>query len=296
MNVLTVTLGQLVDRALDELEAPPEVGRAVVLSTPLDATINTLQLLDATTVSVTDIIEFDNELVLVLSKTTDANPTLTVVRGYYRTTPRAHATGTAGYLNVAWPRTRIASAVIRSFTRLEAFKVYFVDSQVMFPSTTIDSERLLIELPEGTRGVYSVRRGLTEMRDWRFLYMPRTDYSTGVVVALPLAVFNYDEFSVTYRRAYRWSSYPDPPDEDSTMQLTEGAQDLPSAYAAAWLISGREVSRMDIDRAEEWQSGEPARGGISAGLVRAKWQEFYRMVDEARRLEPHLERRPFVRQ
>lgn len=296
MNVVTVTLGSLVDRALDELEAAPEVGRAVVLSTGLTETSDAMQLVDAERVSVTDIVELGSELVLVLTVSDDEVPTMALVRGYNRTTPAVHPAGSVGYLNVQWPRQRIANAVVRSFARLEAFKVLPWESTVMFPSESVDSTRLVVELPAGTRAVSSVRRfGMQEVRNWEFVYLPTTDYSTGAVVVLPLATHPTEEYSVVYRKAYRWSTYPLAPDEEATIGMTEGTEDLPAAYAAAWLISGREISRSDIDRAEEWTAGEPSRGGVSAGLVRAKWQEFYRMVDEARRLEPQLTHRPFVR-
>jgi hypothetical protein len=49
-------------------------------------------------------------------------------------------------------------------------------------------------------------------------------------------------------------------------------------------VGGREISRQQLDRAEEWARTEPLRGNGGGALVRAKWQDFYRVLDEARRV------------
>jgi hypothetical protein len=92
-----------------------------------------------------------------------------------------------------------------------------------------------------------------------------------------------------------WSSHPTEPTESATVTLPEGAEDLPALYASAWAVSSREISRGEIDRAEEWNRSEPQRGGVSLSLSKMLWQNFYRSLDEVRRLSPLPVNRPYVK-
>lgn len=290
MNLVTVTLGDLVDRALLELRAPSEVGFTM---SPVSGQLTTaeetiFQVSDITRVNVTDVIEVCDELMYV----TELNPPgqegyIRVERGYYGTTAEGH-TGCSLTLNPPWPRHRVAEGVRRAFARLEAFNVPLLVSTIMFPvPSDLDADRLVLELPAETRDVWSVRYGLEELWNWEFLnYMPRSAYRSGKVVRLPRGIPSDTELYVTYRVPYRWSSWPDDPTSDSEIIIMEGAEDLPAQYGAAWAIAAREVSRSELDRTEEYNQTEPLRNGVSLSFVRAKWQEFYRALDEASRLNP----------
>jgi hypothetical protein len=245
--------------------------------------------------AVSDVLEFAAELMLV---TVAAAPTYTVSRGYYGTTAVSHAATQTGFRNPQWNRQRVAGAVRRAFPRLEALGVPLIKSTTCYPETTVESDfNLYIDVPEEVREVLAVRDDLSEIDHWQFVEdLPTSSgYHTGKVVRLPRWVTDDDDFYVTYRAPYRWSTHPAAPVEASTIDIPEGAEDLPSAYAAAWLCSAREISRQEIDRSTEWNQTEPTRGGVSAGLVRAKWQEFYRMLDEVRRIDPPPPTRHYMR-
>lgn len=296
MNTVTVTLSTLVDRALEELQGPSELGKKVVRSAALTASETTFTLSD-TTPSVSDLLEFGDELMLITGKSTDTNPTFTVSRGYYQTTAVAHDAEEVGYVNPQWNRHRVAGAVRRAFARLEGLGVPLLKSTAGGPEESVDSDlRMVLSIPSEARDVWNVRQDLIEVEHWEFIEdLPTSDYPTSKVVRLPKWVQDDDWFNVVYRAPYRWDSFPDEPTGTSEIELPEGAEDLPAAYAAAWLTSAREISRTELDRATEWNASEPSRGGVSQSLVRAKWQEFYRALDEVRRLDTPLPRRPYVR-
>lgn len=301
MNTVTVTLGELVDRALLELQSPLETGAQVVMGSTALSTVNatTMTLSGDQAANVTDVIEFGSELVLVTAKNTDPDPIYTVSRGYYGTTAAVHTAGTVGTLNPPWPRFRVADAVKRAFARLEAMGLPLRQTGT-FNRT---SETQYVEMPAATRrvlrvGYFAPSTGrFFEMDRWRFFQdLPTTVISSGCIVRLPSYIADDDDLEITYVIPYRWSTHPADPDEDATISMPEGAEDLPPAYAVAWLLSAREVSRQSLSIAEEWNRAEPSRNGISLSLVRAKWQDFYRTLDEAKRLDPPPVHRPYIKQ
>ncbi|WP_116996201.1 hypothetical protein [Desertimonas flava] len=300
-STVTVAMGDLVDRALQEIQAYNEVGRAVVRTEAWGPTDTTCTLSSPESVNVSDVIEFGNELVLVSGKSSDPTPIFTVSRGYYGTTAQSHNSNDPGLVNPQWNRQRVAGAVKRSFARMEALGIRLVLTETLAaisdPGATVESwPRQILEVPAGTRSVLSVKQDLYEIPNWEFLgNVDSTIHTSGRIVRMPRGVAEGDEFQVTYRMPYRWSSHPDEPTEAATIQIPEGAEDVPPAYAAAWLSSRREISRMEIDRLTEWQQGEAQRGGVSTSAQRALWQEVYRLIDEASRLEPEPNRRPLVR-
>lgn len=298
MNTVTVTLGGLIDRTLEEVQSAAELGRTAVRVEALGPTDTTCTFVDGSYVNRSDILEFDSELVLVTDKTADPTPVFTLSRGYYGTTAAAHNSNQVGTLNPQWNRKRVAGAVRRAFPRLEAYGVVVVETEKVVAIDEVGGNgfRTVLPVPENCRTVLSVRDSLVELERWEFLDdMPTVDYPTGKVIRLPWRARLADEFAVTYRIPYRWSTHPSEPDEDSTIVVPEGAEDLPASYAAAWLVGAREVSRSEIDRVGEWQGGEPMRGGVSGGVLRAMWQRFYQSLDEVRRLDPPQQRRPYIR-
>lgn len=296
MNVVTVSLGQLVDGALAEVQAPHEIGRALVRSAALNASETTFTLSDPLNVNPADVLEFASELMLVVGKTSDPSPVFTVSRGYAQTTATTHPGTQTGTVNPQFNRKRVAAAIVQSFPCMEA------NGLVLIRNTTVvavadSTNRIYLPMPSETRDVWSVRKGLVDASRWEFIdNLPSVaPYTTGRVVRMARNVTVGDSFFVQYRTPYRWSTFPAAPDEAATIDVLEGAESVPIAYALAWLVSKREISRSEIDRSQEWQAGEPLRGGVSTGQVRALWQEFYRKLDEARRLDPPSPRRPYLR-
>ena len=297
-NTVTVTMSTLIDRALEELQGPAELGKRVVRTASLGVSDTTFTLSDSTP-AISDILEFGSELMLISGKSSDATPVFTVSRGYYQTAAAAHDANEVGYVNPQWNRKRVLGAVRRAFPRLEALGVPLIKTTTLVPTATADdADKFVLRVPAETRDVWEVRVDLADIgaEHWQFVEdIDTADYSTGKVVRLPIWADVDDTYTVVYRAPYRWSSYPADPEESSTIVVPEGADDLPAAYAVAWLVSAREISRSEIDRAQEWQASEPQRGGISAGVERMRWQAFYRALDEVRRMDPPLPRRPYVR-
>jgi hypothetical protein len=290
----------LVDAALDQLGGYMDIGYQVnVGGNALTASSSdtTLTLTDATRVNTTDVIEFGWELCLVTAKSSDATPIVTVTRGYDRTTPAAHASDSVGYVNPQFSRRRVASAITRSFSRLDAAGVFPVQSGTYERTTDLK----YVTLPANTRDVLSVRYWGVDghfypVDEYRFIDdVPTAKISTGKALNVPRYVINGDDLEVTTRIPYRWSSYPSDPTADSTITLVEGAEDLPSLYAAAWLIEGRELNRLQLDKSVEWQNTAQVQGGTPVGMVRQMWGEFYKALDDAKRLYVPDIPRPFIR-
>lgn len=297
MNVVEVSLGDLIDRTLLRVQGIPDRGAAIVLSAALDSDDTSFTLTSNTVnLNPTDVVELDGELMLVTAKTADAVPEYTVSRGYNFTTSVAH-TYKVGQVNPEYPRVRLADGIRSAFAQFEALGLPLVLSKTFYGLESFtDSYRQVIEMPAEARQVFSVKIDLYELQRWEFLDdLATTEYSTGKVIRLPRGYSFPDGVRVTYRVPYRWSSWPDKPAETDTIQMIEGTEDLPTLYAIALLMSNREVARSEIDRAEEWNRGEPSRGSSSNAAVNRWWQEFYRALDEARRLDPPMMRRPYIK-
>ncbi len=299
MNTTSVTLGTLVERTLLELQSPGEQGLQVTLAVALGATDPTLTLaLGAGSVNASDMLQFGDELMLVTAKSADVVPIFTVSREYYSSVAETHVVGTVGTVNPPFPIVRVTEAIRRSLARLEALGLPLVSGTTY---TRVTDQQYVL-LPENVREVLRVGYVTTEtgewfdLPQWQFIEdVPTAKFSTGKILRTPRFVSNTDELEVVVRTSYRWSTWPAPPTSVATVSLPEGAEDLPCAYAAAWLVGAREISRVQLDRAEEWNVGEPVRNGVSLSLLRAKWQDFYRLMDEARRLYVAPVHRPYRR-
>jgi hypothetical protein len=300
--VLTVvkSLDALIDDTLQEVAQYDERGYRVQLDgTGLPATnSNTLSLVNAERVSTSDVIEFGDELVLVTDVSAAATPVVTVARGYDGTTPAVHAGTSLGLVNPQFARARVGRALQTAMTRLDAARIFIVKAQTFSRTPGLQ----YIVMPEDCRqvirvGVFDESTGRFEenVDGWRFFdNLPTTNVSTGKIVRVPRFVMDDDELAVTYRSAYRWSTYPNDPDGPATITLPEGAQDLPALYAAARLCSHREMSRIDLDRSEEWSKSQSVVQGVTSGIVRQMWQEFYKALAEAQSLNPIDIPRPYV--
>ncbi|MBA3403984.1 MAG: hypothetical protein H0U13_04725 [Gemmatimonadaceae bacterium] len=291
-------MSTLIDRTLEEIQAPNEVGKTVVLVTAL--AVGDTQSALTGTASVTNVIEFGSELLLVTAKSSDVVPIYTFQRGYNRTTAAALTAGAVGYLDPQFPRYRVMQAVRRAFDALEAMGVPLIKSEMLTPAASpfTDDTQLTLDPGEAVREVLDVRLNQYSVANWEFIdNVPVVEAPSGNLIRLRWGANSADTFSVTYRVPYRWLPITTPISvtEASTIEIPEGAEFLPSAYAAAWLCNAREVSRHDLDRVSEWTEGEPTRAGVSARMVQAQWQAFYRRLDEARRLNPIPKRRPYRR-
>lgn len=297
MNLLSVTLGTLIDRSLAEIRNQYEVGRPVVRAAALTPTTTTYTL--NVSANVGNVIEWpDGELNLITEKSNDATPVYTVRRGYFGSQANSHTANEVGILDPTFTRRQASLGVQRSFTAIEAGKVWprttASFTPVDDPAATIEG-RVIVELPAATVDVLAVRYGLDRVPGWQFIdNLPTATYTTGKVLLLPFGWDDAWDVSVTYQTPFRWSSYPAAPDEDDTVQLPEEAQFVPSCYATAYLMSGREYSRTELDRAEEQSRSEPVRGGASRATVRDAWATFYRKLDEARRADNLIPDRPYV--
>lgn len=284
MQTTTVTLSELVDRALFELEAPSERGKPVVLASVLDAVDDTTFTLSSGSLQESDLVEFGSELLLVTGKSADATPVYTVQRAYYNTTIAAHAISAVGYANPQFPRRRVADFIDRSLVRLEALGAPLLVTDVF----AREEGMRVIVLPAEARQVlrvtyYNDESGrLLDLNGWEQYFVPTDVASTGNVLSSPYYATDDDELIITYTAPYSWTGTF--PDEDATLTLHAAATDLPASYATAMLLSGREISRQQLDRASEWSQTEPMRGSGGGAVVRAKWQDFYRALDEARRV------------
>jgi hypothetical protein len=286
MLTATVTLGSLVDRALYDLEAPAERGRPVVMgSNALSSTTEFEFTLKSGSVDVSDLVEFGSELVLVTGKSGDMDPVYTCSRGYYNTEKAAHAEDAVGSANPQFARRRVADMVDRSFTRLEALGVPLIASSQEYREPGLQYLALGADVREVLQVLYlhPTTGRIVPLDGWQqYDHMPASFSSTGKALKLSRFVSDSDELTVVYTTPYQWSGGF--PSEAATVELPEAAVELPALFAAAALVSGREVSRQELDRAEEWSRTEPVRGGAGNALVRLKWQEFYRSLDEARRV------------
>lgn len=298
MNTVTVTLGSLVDQVLDAVQDPASVPYRVALYDTITDSATTLQLADAqAAVKVSDLLEFGTELILVTAKSTDALPVYTVSRGYYGTTAAAHSAGAAGYANPPYARRRVAEAIKKCFSRLEGLGVPLVETDTFGREEGMQYVVLPAETRQVLRVGYMDTKGWWhDMGRWSFVDDVPTDIvTTGKMLRIPSYWSDDDEMHITYQIPYRWSTHPAVPTEAATISMIEGTEDLPVLYAVAWLLRGREVSRQNLAAALEWNQGEPSRNGQSAALLRLQWQEFYRAIDEAKRLVPSLPiHRPYV--
>lgn len=292
MQTVTVDLGTVIDRARLELESPAEAALEVLFREDAPGTGATVTVtVDSGTVRESDLVEWGAELFQVTSVSGDS---VVMSRGYYGTTVAAHQASTPARVNPQYSRWRIAEAVRRAPTRLEALGVPLVKS-AQFSRVSTDRS---YSLPEDCRQVLRLLAADTdgepvEIGGWRETF----SVSDGSDVLLYPPIGDVTSMALVYRSPYSWSDSPAFPDEGSTIVVPYGADELLSLYAAAWMVSGREVSRQEIDRSNEHQTQDQVRLQAGVGLMRAKWQEFYRALDEVRRTSDSdvPKHRPLVR-
>ena len=285
----------------DEVEI--ELYRA--LERPATVTVSGALTVDGTSLSlssgsleISDLVQVDNELMAV---TAGSGP-YTVIRGFDGSTAATHSDGTVGYVNPRWPRHRVGLALERSLGALEAWVPLHSTARYSVPSST-----LLMELPAATKRVLEVKVPYSDGRvrpvgGWEFLdNVSTTVTSTGRALTAPSTLADGTVLEVTTHEGYVWLSpsstayYSSPPD-DASVTLPSHGLDLPVLFASAYMVSGREISQTELDSVEEWSEEAARRQGLNLRLIRERWNEFYRRVDEVRRtIQRPPARREFVK-
>ncbi len=291
----TVTLGGLIEDTLSILyrlsERPHQV--TVGADALANAADTQLTVSSGDRLQMTDVVELGDELCLVTAKSSDSTPVFTVARGYAGTTASSgHSTGTTALINPPWPRFDIASYLRRCVSSL-------LNSQL--PSTTTasmntEADKQYVVMPADTMRVLSVRHMIGEtgrimdVGGWQFEQdLPTSIVSTGKALRTPTSVDNLDDLIVMYQSPYEWSGTG----EDASLSMPIGSEDIPPLWAAAYAVTRREVTRIDLDRIEEWNHEAAMRQGVNLRWARELWGEVYRRVDEAKSMQYIPKYRPF---
>lgn len=304
----TLTLSDIIEEAMSLLYRPIErplqfaVGADAITSTS-DASFQ--MAADNLAVQVSSLLEVERELMLVTAKDSSSPPVLTVERGYAGTggvKVASAPTGTTVLVRPLWARNDVYRAILRCFSGSLATHLPSIDSvtktlatgayYVSMPANTIDILR--VGMTEyGVAGT-SQADAWEEVGQWELIEdVPTTVVSTGKMLTLPRWLPVGQEFHVTYQIPYAWSGGTDVPAETETISVPSVAVELPALYAAAHCVLGREISRLELDRIEEWNQEAAIRQGVNLRLATQLWNEFYRRLDEARRVQNLPRRRPY---
>ncbi|MEM9605906.1 MAG: hypothetical protein AAGA99_00700 [Actinomycetota bacterium] len=295
----------MVDDALDELYRHEERPASATLSAALGgtATDTTVVVSDVSLFQVTNVVEVGSELMLV---TAIVSSELTLSRGYAGTTRAAHESGAEIRRQPRFGRAAVAEKVYRSLGAMETWVYPLVSEEY----STTDTATLFVELPSNTVNVERVRYQdpttgrIIDLPGWEFHFdLPTTVAESTVALQVPSRVRTTDSLIVTRRISYRWRDtsessgsgdvYTTDPIEEDTVDLPIAGQDLPSAWAAASVALGRELSRQDLDRVPEWSEEAARAQGVNLRLVRELYGNFYRRIDEVQRTYPRYNYRPF---
>ena len=296
------TLDELVEDVYHRLLTPNEWPLQVAIGSNglASATDTTMNLTDASLVAKTDVLEIGSELLLVTAKTEAG--VLTVSRGYMGSTPNDLVlSGSVALKNPRWPRHKVE----RTLQRALRSGMVSVAPEIATVATPPLPDSSFVTVPDDTVDV--LRVSVLDSTG-RFLQMSRWDYMedlptdlvpNGRAVQIHGGPDEDDTFWVTLMRPYRWydedGEQTDTPTGTSYVTLPDVAEDLPILWTAATLASGRELSRVELDRVEEWNQDAAARQGVNIRLLRELWAEYYRRVEEVRRDRPVKKHRPFMR-
>ncbi len=295
-STTTVTLGGLIDDTLEVLYRSTEHPFQLTVGSDAlaDGTDTTLTVSDAARLKGTDIIELADEMVLVTAKSSDATPVLTVARGYAGTTAASsgHPTGTVALINPPWPRSSMSTYVQRCFKSLMNSQLPSVTSAVKNRATGLQ----YVEMPADTMRVLSLRHMITttgriaDIGGWQFEQdLPSTVVSTGKALRVTSSIVDADDLIVTYQTPYTFTGSG----EAATVSVPLGTEDIPVLWAAAYAVTRREVSRVDVAKIEEWNQTVAMQQGVNLRWARELWGEVYRRVDEAKSMLALPKHRPF---
>jgi hypothetical protein len=278
MNFTSKTLTEIVDETFVNLyriqDRPAQVALADFIT--LSQTTFTVQsATEASRLSVTDVVEFDKELVLITDKSTATIPVFTCRRGQLGSVAVSHDAGSVGLLNPLHTRIEVERQVKLSVKRLSAHI-----PNVQTVALPLDTGGRTVTMPASTEAVFrvvyvSTVDGLPQPIDgWEFLD-DATWVAGGKQLRLALGFKAGNTVQVTYRLPYVWVS--------DVIQLPEFATDLPALNAACVLAARREVSRLELNNIDEWDRWKVVANGQNIGQLREMWKMFYQLVDEARR-------------
>ena len=294
----TLILSDLIDEALAYLYRAQERPRPATLHANMAADATTLQVTAATEtqVHITTLLECESELMLVTGVDRTTTPdTFTVSRGYADTTAVAHTAATAPVLiNPLFPRREI-DRKLREFFATTA-NTWLPKMESVKSSTTSDTAKW-IAMPADCVRVLEVRHWSTNtgkivhVGNWEMHEnLPTADFATGKALAVSAAIFSADELIITYIVPHEWVGTGTEADE---ITLTFGTRDIPILYAAATTITGRELTRLELDHIEEWNATQAIAQGVPVRYIQQLWNQFYRRIDEAKRLQYVPKHRPY---
>lgn len=240
-----------------------------------------------------NLLEAGLEMMLVTNKSADAVPLFTVARAYSGTSATGgHTTNTPLLIDPLWARADL-NRWIETFyrTTMNAYLPY-ITSQVMqrepanqYVTMPADTVRVL-----SLRHISSITGRVIDLGTWRFEEdLPSSVVSTGKLLRLSAGIYDADELIVTYQAPYAFSDTT----ETGTIDVPLGSEDLAPLWACAYGLSRREVSRSELDKIEEWNQDQAYRQGVNLRLVQQTWGEFYRRIDEARKIQYVPRSRPY---
>lgn len=300
-----VALGTMVDEALDTLYRAVERPALVFIgSDGLSSNVDTTMTLGSNAdgnydINVTDVLEYGQEMMLVTNKTTDTTPVYTVQRGYLGTSATATLpTGTPVIVNPKFPRRDLARAIQRAFSGPISKGLPY--SKISAVLTVATNDRML-EVPADVLRPVSILDpfdGSVLLEHGQFDFfenLPAALSSTGNAIRLP-GFFgpNYDTVYFEYFAAYPWSNTPVV--ETSTIPVYYGAEDLASLYAAWFVVTGSELSRVENSDINAFASENPNIKQVNYQTVKSWQTNFYMRLDEARAIRPAKQQhRPYRR-
>ena len=269
-----------------------------------NASTTSLEVSSPEKVASTDVLEFGSELVLVSDKS--QSNILTVARGYMGTPiNEVVLSGTQGIKNPRWPRFQVkraleqavSSGLVAALPEVHGFAASPLEDSTILEvaADIVDVTRVAVLDSEGR---------VIELSRWDFLdHLPATMVPDGKAIQVQGGPDEDDTFWCTGIRPYHWYSEEGvdrgiggaPTEEEDYVKLPVFGDDLPMLWAAAKMATGRELSRGELDRVEEWNQEAAIAQGVNIRLIRELWGEFYRRVDEVRKHQPVKKHRPYQR-
>jgi hypothetical protein len=232
------------------------------------------------------LIEIDEEQLLITAK--DGSDVFTVVRAYNNTELAVHITGDTVLKSPQWGRSEVEDWVKRYFKTVGSTYFPAVTSQLMYRET----DEQWVEIPASAQRVIAVRHQVfqsgrvVDITGWQHeRYLPGNVVTSGQLLRLPSTIGNDDELIVSWIGQHDTTGL--------TIEAPIGTEDLAVLWASAYAVMRREVSRIDLDVITEWNKNQAISNGMNIRLARELWGEFYRRLDEARKIFDLPKHRPY---
>jgi hypothetical protein len=290
-------------------------GSGVLTASAADATTTLTGVL--TSVNSPSVVEIGEELMLVTGKTADAVPIFTMARGYAGTPLQAHTVGDPVVVTPSWSRYQTRRHLIRGIqgslsTGLPAVKTAAITPTARQYFIPAPADCLL---PLSLAYVQSDMNGATkrweEVTEWE--YRDGVDQSvsaSGAIITVPPALVSgnltgtqtVQTLYLTYQAPYTWSSGNKEPGvapggENETIAWRPYAIDLPPLYAAAFSLTNREITRIEVDKTSYFNAEINFRQGVDFKIGMSVWQQYYKRLEECQKLDRSRDpkHRPFRR-